>query len=265
MIVAVSKKIVAMNRPALNMKGPPKRVLSQRVYTVAGPNWNWGDQTVMMRRAEVSMAEEWMIRGTEFTNCNCNSGCPCQFGSPSTLGHCEAFIAGSIEEGYFGKTRLDGLNWALLVQWPGEIAAGNGKQQVIIDERANDSQREALRKILQGESTKPGATHFFVFNSTMSSVLPPLFAPIEMKIDVDARTADIQVADIIESAGRPTISPFNGEPVRHGVHLPNGFEFTYAEVGKGVTESRGAIKLALRESHGHFNVLHMNQDGPIRK
>ena len=210
------------------------------------------------------MADRWMIRGTEFTNCNCNSGCPCQFGSPTTHGFCEALCTGVIEEGYFNTTRLDGLNWALLVQWPGEIAAGNGTEMAVIDERADSAQRDALRKILYGEATKPGATHFFVFASTMSSIQEPIFAPIQLTVDVEARTADLKIDDIVKATGRPIISPFNGEPVRHGIHLPNGFEFTYAEVGKGITESTAEIRLDLRETHGHFNVLHMNQDGVIR-
>src|SRR3989304_7669467 len=108
------------------------------------------------------MAARWMIRGVEYNNCNCAWGCPCQFNAPSTHGHCEAGGAGLIEEGHFGATRLDGLRFAMLLQWPGEIAEGNGRQQMIIDARADAAQREALRKILHGESTTPGATHFFV-------------------------------------------------------------------------------------------------------
>ena len=68
------------------------------------------------------MTDRWMIRGTQYVNCNCASGCPCQFGSPTTHGFCEALGAGVIEEGYFNDTRLDGLNWAMLLHWPGEIA-----------------------------------------------------------------------------------------------------------------------------------------------
>jgi hypothetical protein len=79
-------------------------------------------------------------------------------------------VCGRIDEGHFNETKLDGLNWALLLYWPGEIADGNGTQQVIIDERANPAQREGLRRILHGESTTPGATHFFVYNSTMSTM-----------------------------------------------------------------------------------------------
>ena len=80
------------------------------------------------------MADRWMIRGVEYANCNCAWGCPCQFGAPTTTGWCEAVVGGKIEEGHFNDTTLDGLDWALLLKWPGEIAAGNGKQQAIIDD-----------------------------------------------------------------------------------------------------------------------------------
>jgi hypothetical protein len=210
------------------------------------------------------LSYRWMLRGTQFTNCNCDWGCPCQFGSPTTHGHCEALVAGHIEEGYFNETRLDGLQWALLVQWPGEIVAGNGTEQAIIDERASTEQREALRKILSGEATRPGSTHFHVFASTMSTMREPVFAPIQLAIDIEARKADVTIPDLVESKGSPIISAFTGESVRYGIHLPKGFEFTYAEVGQGVTKSSASIKLDLRQTHGHFNVLHMNQDGVIR-
>ena len=125
----------------------------------------------------------WHIVGQEVASCNCAWGCPCQFNAPSTHGFCEAVTGGVIEEGHFEDVRLDGLHWVLLLQWPGEIAAGNGREQVIIDERATPAQREALRKILHGEATAPGATHFYVFNSTMSEVLPTLFAPVRVEFE----------------------------------------------------------------------------------
>lgn len=209
------------------------------------------------------MADQWEIRGAQFTNCNCDYGCPCQFGSKTTYGHCEALITGHIEEGHFNKTSLDGLNYALLVYWPGEIADGNGTEQVIIDERASSAQRDALRKILHGESTRPGATHFFVFNSTMSKVLDPVFAPIDLSLDVEARTGRLKVPGLVEASGTPIISAFNGEPVRSRIQLPAGFEYDVAEVASGTTTSTGKIALELASSHGHFNVLRMTQDGVV--
>ena len=186
------------------------------------------------------------------------------FGAPSTHGHCEAFVTGHIEEGSFHDTKLDGLDWVLLLSWPGEIAQGNGKEQVIIDERADQAQREGLRKILHGESTTPGATHFFVYNSTMSTVLDTLYAPIDLSIDVEGRTAKVKIGDLVESVGAPIISAFDGNPVRSGIGLPDGFEYTYAEMGNGNTKVRAGIELDFENSYGQFNVLHMNQDGLIR-
>lgn len=210
------------------------------------------------------MTDRWMLRGSNYANCNCDRGCPCQFGSPTTHGHCEAIGAMAIEEGYWNDVRLDGLSAVTLLRWPGEIAAGNGRQQFIIDERANKAQREALVKIMRGESTAPGATHFYVFTSTMSEELDPIYAPIECTIDVEKRSARVRVPDLVDSEGAPIIDAFSGNPVRAGIGLPNGFEFTYAEVGNGTSRVRAGIELDLSASHAHFSELHMNQDGVIR-
>ena len=210
------------------------------------------------------MSDKWTIRGKEFSNCNCAYGCPCQFGSPTTHGNCEAIGSVEIEEGHFNDTRLDGLYAVMLLYWPGEIADGDGTQQVIIDERADAEQRESLRKILHGESTAPGTTHFFIYNSTMSKVLETLYAPIELSIDVKARKARVEVPELVESTGTPIIDRFSGEEARSRIHLPNGFEYTYAEMGSGTSKVRAGIKLDFSESYGQFNILHMNQDGVIR-
>lgn len=211
------------------------------------------------------MSDKWMIRGMEYGNCNCAFGCPCQFGSPTTTGSCEAAIGGIIEEGYFNDTKLDGLKWAMLVKWPGEIAEGDGKQQVFIDENADADQREALRKILHGEATDPGTTHFFVYNSTMSEVRETQYVPIELSIDVEARQGKLVIDGVVESTGTPIISPFTGEPSQARINLPAGFEYTVAEMGSGKTKSTApGLELDLDGTYGQFNILHMNQNGVIR-
>jgi hypothetical protein len=208
--------------------------------------------------------DKWMIRGKQYSNCNCAFGCPCQFGADSTHGSCEAITSGLIEEGYFNDTPLDGLKWILLLKWPGEVSDMNGKQQVIIDERADEAQREALRKILHGESTEPGATHFFIFNSTMSEVLEPIFSPIEMTIDVDARKANTRVPNLVKSDGAPIVDEHTGEESRMRIDLPDGFEFTIAEMGTGTSKATAGLQIKLSDSYGQFSILHMNQKGVIR-
>ena len=210
------------------------------------------------------MNDQWMIRGSEFSNCNCAFGCPCQFNSASSHGSCEAIGSTLIDEGSFNDISLDGLCFVMLLKWPGEIAEGNGQQQLIIDERADTEQREALRKIAHGESTEPGATHYYVFNSTMSKVHDTLYAPIEMRIDVEARRGHTKIEGMVESEGTPLIDPFSGEESRARIHLPDGFEYTYAEMGAGTSKITADIELDLNNSYCQFNILHMNQDGVIR-
>jgi hypothetical protein len=149
--------------------------------------------------------------------------------------------------------------------WPGEVHEGNGTQQVIIDERADPAQREALRKILHGESTAPGATHFFVYNAMASTVLDTLYAPIDLSIDVDQRTASLTIEGLVESRGAPLPSPHNGALTnRIRLNTPDGPRYIYAEMGSGETTARAGINLDFKDSYCQFNILHINQNGLIR-
>ena len=211
------------------------------------------------------MSDQWEIQATQFANCNCAFGCPCQFNSPSTHGFCQAVVSNMIEDGHFNGVSLNGLGFIIVIQWPGEIAEGNGRQQVIIDQRANDEQREAIRKIALGEATQPGANIFYIYNSTMSEVLDTLFLPLDISINVEARKAQIECQGIVDSSGSPIISPFNGKESRAGIHLPGGLEYTYAEMGTGTSSLRGEIAFELNEDYGQFAHIHWNQDGVIHK
>jgi hypothetical protein len=174
-------------------------------------------------------------------------------------------MAGRIEEGNFNDISLDGLAYAALMYWPGEVHEGNGTQQVIIDERADPTQREALRKILHGESTTPGATYFFVYNAMMSTVLDTLYAPIDLSIDVDARTASLTIDGLVESRGTPLSGPPSGALAnRIRLNTPDGPRYIYAEMGNGSTAARAGISLDFTDSYCQFNSVHMNQDGLIR-
>lgn len=98
----------------------------------------------------------------------------------------------------------------------------------------------------------------------MSEVLETLYAPIKLDIDIQARRGCAEVKGLVQSTGTPLINPFNGEEDRAGIHLPNGFEYTYAEIASGTSQVNAGLKLDLNDSYGQFNILHMNQDGVIR-
>lgn len=207
---------------------------------------------------------DWRIEGLEFVNCNCDYGCPCQFNARPTHDNCHALGAVRIDKGYFGDTRLDGLSFAMTLKWPGAIHEGNGEAQAFIDENANEAQREGILAILSGETSEPGATFFNVFASTMTKMNDPVFCPISITGDVEARTAAVTVGDVIESSGTPIINPVSGLEHRARIDLPQGFEYAVAEVASGTTRARGAMPLDLTGTHSHLTHLDIGPQGVYR-
>lgn len=207
---------------------------------------------------------DWRIKGLEFVNCNCEVGCPCQFMGRPTHGNCKAFAAVRIEDGFFGDTRLDGLSFAMTLQWPGAIHEGNGQAQAFVDERATPEQREAIMSILSGETSEPGATFFNVFASTLTKMHDPVFCSIQLECDVEGRRASVRVADMIDASGEPILNPISGEEERARIDLPGGFEYAVAEVARGRTSARAGIPLELDASHCHLAHLDIGPSGVYR-
>ncbi|KVD56591.1 hypothetical protein WI87_20380 [Burkholderia ubonensis] len=206
----------------------------------------------------------WEIQGTELMTCNCSYGCPCQFSAPPTNGFCEAMGAISIGSGHYGDVRLDGVNLAVVFQWPGPIHEGKGKCQPIVDERASPVQRDAVLKIMTGQDTEPFATMFSVFASTLEHAFDPIFAKIDFDVDVDARRGRIHVEGVFDVVGEPIRNPVTGAEHRARIDLPHGFEYELAEIGSGTSRSHGNIALDLKDTYAQFARLHMNNTGLIR-
>ena len=207
---------------------------------------------------------DWRMQGVEFSSCNCDWGCPCQFSALPSKGNCEAVVGMQVESGHFNQTRLDGLRWVSVFAWPGAVHQGNGSCQVYVDETASPAQREALLSILSGQETDPGATVFQVFSGTISTMHEPQFVPIEMAIDLPKREAKIRIPGVLETTGKPISNPVTGEPQSIQLRLPNGFEFTEAEMASSSFQTRGAISIASRDGHGHFANLHFTGRGVVR-
>lgn len=205
----------------------------------------------------------WEITAREFTNCNCAYGCPCQFNAPPTHGHCMAVAGFAIENGHFGDIRLDGLKAAGVLQWPGAIHEGHGKALMIIDERADEAQRKALLTILSGQETAPGATIWNVFASTMEHVYDPVFAPIDIEIDIEKRKGRLQVNGFIDVTGEPIRNPVTGQEHRVRIDIPDGFEYRIAEMGSASSKVRGPIAFELNDTYAQFANLHLNQNGVV--
>ena len=210
------------------------------------------------------MTVEWRVKATELANCNCAYGCPCQFNALPTHGDCRAAVAWQMEEGQFGAVRLDGLHTVMLVSWPGAVHEGNGTMQVIIDERADTAQRDALINILTGQETDEMATMWWVYSAMCPTKLEPLFRAIEFEVDVEARRGHFRVPGIVETVGEPIRNPVTGADHRARIDLPGGFEYRLAEMGSGTSRASGAIALpGLENSYAQFAHLHLSNKGVV--
>lgn len=207
---------------------------------------------------------DWMMDATEIGNCNCDWGCPCQFNALPTHGFCCAVAGFQINDGYYGSVSLKGLRWLMVVHWPGPIHEGGGRGQLVIDESADENQRAAIEAIASGQDADEGSSFLVVFASTMAENLPTLYRPIEFECDMHSRTGHIAVADMVETRVEPIRNPITGEEHRARIVLPNGMEFTEAEIASGTTKTKGEIKLDLNQTYVHICRVHLNQHGVIR-
>jgi hypothetical protein len=207
---------------------------------------------------------EWEIEGVEFVNCNCDCGCPCQFNSLPTHGHCRAHTFVRVERGRYGDVPLDGLAWGIFAMWPGPIHLGNGTFQVVVDERADGRQRPALEAIAQGRDTEPGTLIWQVFATTVTNLLPTVYVPIDLTIDIESRTASLVVPRVVESRAAPIRNRKTGAAQRVRVTLPEGFEWTEAEFAAGSTKAGGDIPLDLASTHAHVARVHWSTHGVVR-
>lgn len=209
---------------------------------------------------------DWYVEGIEFSNCNCGFGCPCQFEALPTYGDCRGVEVIRIDKGHFGDVDLSGLNVAMLYAWPGPVFEGKGEVQVVIEERADEKQRQALETVMHGKETEEAATHWWVYCTMSDTIHDTLFKPIEYSVNIEARTAHAVIPGVIESTGSPIRPPHGGGEHRARIDIPNGIEFEFAEMGSGSTKTGNdtAIVLDLKDSYGQFNILRHSGTGVVR-
>ncbi len=208
----------------------------------------------------------WELHGRSFGNCNCAFGCPCQFNALPTYGTCEAAVGYIIDTGFYGDVRLDGLMAGFTVKFPGPVHEGNGEQQLVIDERATDEQREALQTIMSGGDTEEMATMFWIYDAMSPNKHDTLYKKLDMEIDIEARKGHILVDGVYEVLGEPIKNPVTGAEHRVRIDIPNGFEYRIAEMGSGTTTTMGGgIQLDNNKgTYGQFAEMHLGNTGIIK-
>jgi hypothetical protein len=127
-VLGAGAYLIAKHRAARSSNGAAQGTIATQSLDEAQP-------------AETVAAKSWKITGSISEACTCAVPCSCNFGQgPSPHSYCYPFYSYHIRKGNYGDIPLDGLHFG-----SADLRSG---RYMFIDERANESQREALRLIM---------------------------------------------------------------------------------------------------------------------
>jgi hypothetical protein len=167
----------------------------------------------------------WTIEADYLQACNCDYGCPCEFDAPPTQGFCEGIGVWRINRGRYGDVALDGLGLGIALHFPGPLHEGHGTLVVLVDERANAPQREALLTIASGQA---GGMPFALFGGLVSNPLEPRFVPFQF--DIKGKDSRATLGDAVSVALEPIKNPVTGDPEGIRIERDTPIMFQSAEV-----------------------------------
>lgn len=162
----------------------------------------------------------WHISGQYMETCNCAFLCPClssNMAARPTEGDCKAAVAMRIDKGEKDGVALDGLSFLVMLQSKGPMGAGNMTVGLIVDDRADDKQVEAIGAIASGTAGGPMAA------------LAPLvgrMAGIErspIRFEIDGLKRSVRAGDLVDQAceGMPGANPQEAISLDNTAHPAN--------------------------------------------
>ncbi len=119
------------------------------------------------------------LRGDLIEACSCGAPCPCWVGDDPDGGLCQSFTGYHVREGTVGDVDVSGLTLVSLVQIPGNVAAGNWREVMFVDQRASDEQFTALMDAFQGRLGGPLADLASLIGDRVATHRVPIVYTIE--------------------------------------------------------------------------------------
>jgi hypothetical protein len=165
---------------------------------------------------EARMATQWNLNGRYYETCNCDLVCPClthQMAAQPSKGDCTFAMAFEVERGRYGDVSLDGLGFIVIGHTPGAMNKGDWSVGLVVDERADEAQRDALTTIASGAAGGPMAA----LSGLIGKFLGVQGARI--RFEDDGRRWSIDAPGLVDMAAEAAmgLDPAAKEPLR----LPN--------------------------------------------
>src|SRR4029077_7462502 len=154
----------------------------------------------------------WRISGQYYETCSCDFICLCipsGMGITPTKGNCTVAMAFQVEQGNFGHVPLDNLGFIVVACAPEAMGKGNWQVGIVVDERADPEQCDAIGAIATGAAGGPMA----VLSGLVGRFLG--MQPASIQFDRQGHKWSVRAKDAVEmkAIGVVGISPGATEPL----------------------------------------------------
>ena len=179
----------------------------------------------------------------QIESCNCPPNCPCQFAGLPTNGSCHFLIGYRIQEGMFGKVRLDGATFVVICMYPGAIHQGNGSVALFVADTLTDAQADAIAQILSG---RHGGMPWEALAGTITSFEGPIRTKLEMV--VSGTRSSFRIPGVIDLRQTPLKDSVSGADKEVHIVYPQGGFFW--------NEGSVCTTAEMRSAHGKLRFAH---------
>lgn len=207
----------------------------------------------------------WHAKGRWFDVCRCNVPCPCSWAEPPDDDHCEGILVWHIDEGRYGDVPLDDLNVIGLGSFDGNVwvKPSNSKFGMLLDDRADDSQRMALQMVFSGQAGGWPAD----FNALMgpdNQMMGLEFVPMSVEIADDLSSWSAEISGRVKAAANALVGPTSNGNFPRIENLP-GSETGPGQVatwGKATADQADALGFSWDRTGKSSKLITFDWSGP---
>ena len=143
----------------------------------------------------------YTLEGSILEVCDCNVLCPCWIGEDPDNGTCDAIIAYHIDRGSIDGVDVSGLTMAMLAHIPGNVLDGNFRAVAYLDEKASQTQIDALLAAFGGRLGGPLEDMAKLVGETVAVV------PASIDFRVEEGRGTLKIGDEAEAVMEPYRGP----------------------------------------------------------
>jgi hypothetical protein len=179
----------------------------------------------------------WNLEGDFYENCSCEAICPCTWSNLTRKAtrddYCRFALAFEVEHGEIEGVDVSGRSFVLIADTPPNMADGNWRVGILIDDGANEEQVGKFGQVLSGELGGPPAA----LGPLLGEFLGIEQAPID--IESDGKNHRVTAGDLVECSGERVMGDADQVSLTNIVTHPSGPTLGLAPVSSSQVSAFG--------------------------